>query len=113
MFLFVVLINYSFGFLCCYYYILTTSEVGFIFFLANFSPLIWQVLDAYGNHIEEGVELHFQVDGLSFVDLIGSMRKVSSVGIVFAFFFILSFPMSILFSPSILANICFKYLLIV
>ncbi|XP_020260152.1 uncharacterized protein LOC109836607 isoform X1 [Asparagus officinalis] len=41
---------------------------------------VLEVLDACGNHIEEGVEIPVQVDGLCFQDYLGSIRKVSDQG---------------------------------
>lgn len=41
-----------------------------------------ELLDAFGNHIEEGVQLSVDVDGFCFQDNIGSVRKVNDQGCV-------------------------------
>ncbi|KAB2045533.1 hypothetical protein ES319_D01G168600v1 [Gossypium barbadense] len=38
------------------------------------------MLDVYGNHVEEGLEVQFQLDGFSIPGLIGSKHKVDNLG---------------------------------
>ncbi|URE42720.1 hypothetical protein MUK42_32615 [Musa troglodytarum] len=44
--------------------------------------LVLEMFDAYGNHIEEGVEVFFHTDGLSFQDHLGYIRKVNCKGCI-------------------------------
>ncbi|XP_026658564.2 structural maintenance of chromosomes flexible hinge domain-containing protein GMI1 isoform X2 [Phoenix dactylifera] len=44
--------------------------------------LVLEMFDAYGNHIEAGVEVSIHLDGLCFQDHMGSIRKVNSDGCV-------------------------------
>lgn len=37
------------------------------------------MLDAYGNHVDKGLEVQLNVDGFSFQDRKGSIRKVSAI----------------------------------
>lgn len=37
------------------------------------------MFDVYGNHVEEGLEVQFQLDGFSILGLIGSNYKVGSL----------------------------------
>ncbi|KAG4162125.1 hypothetical protein ERO13_D01G098375v2, partial [Gossypium hirsutum] len=38
------------------------------------------MFDVYGNHVEEGLEVQFQLDGFSIPGLIGSKHKVDNLG---------------------------------
>ncbi|XP_058206197.1 structural maintenance of chromosomes flexible hinge domain-containing protein GMI1 isoform X3 [Rhododendron vialii] len=44
--------------------------------------LILEMFDAYGNHVDEGLEVQLNVDGFSFQDQIGATRKVDQCGYV-------------------------------
>ncbi|KAF8379724.1 hypothetical protein HHK36_029171 [Tetracentron sinense] len=44
--------------------------------------LVLEIFDAYGNHVKEGLEILLNVDGFSFQDQIGLMRKVDDQGCV-------------------------------
>lgn len=37
------------------------------------------MFDAYGNHVDRGLEVQLNVDGFSFQDHKGSIRKVSAI----------------------------------
>jgi hypothetical protein len=38
---------------------------------------MWQVLDQFNNHVEEGTKLNVHVDGLCFLDKKSSVQKVN------------------------------------
>lgn len=40
---------------------------------------VLEMFDVYGNHVEEGLEVQFQLDGFSIPGLIGSKHKVGSL----------------------------------
>nr|XP_010915961.1 structural maintenance of chromosomes flexible hinge domain-containing protein GMI1 [Elaeis guineensis] len=44
--------------------------------------LVLEMFDAYGNHVEGGVEVSIHLDGLRFQDHLGSIRKVNNQGCV-------------------------------
>ncbi|XP_064985728.1 structural maintenance of chromosomes flexible hinge domain-containing protein GMI1 isoform X3 [Musa acuminata AAA Group] len=44
--------------------------------------LVLEMFDAYGNHIEEGVEVFIHTDGFSFQDHLGYIRKVNCKGCI-------------------------------